>query len=87
MYQKIALVLYFITLIASLSLAIMFKLSKSGPFRNQFMFYFMSMAWALLTRLVDVSGIWPVDLLFVMLPLTITSVWLVWSIANFKSKQ
>lgn len=39
MYLKIALLLYFTTLIACLTLSILFKLSKAGPFRNQFMFF------------------------------------------------
>lgn len=84
MYLKIALVLYFMTLISALSLAILFKLSKSGPFRNQFMFFFMAFAWGLASRFLAVSEIMPIDLMFVISPLCLTSIWLVWSITNYK---
>lgn len=84
MYQTIALVLYFLTLIATLSLAILFKLSKAGPFRNQFLVFFMSLSWGLCSRFLAVSGIIPIDLMFVISPLCLASIWLVWSITNYK---
>lgn len=87
MYVKIALVLYFMTLIAALSLAILFKLSKSGPFRNQFMFFFMSFAWGLASRFLAVSEIMPIDLLFIISPLCLSSIWLVWSITSYKPEK
>lgn len=84
MYLKIALLLYFTTLIACLTLSILFKLSKAGPFRNQFMFFFMSLSWGLCSRFLDVSQIMPVDLLFVISPLCLSSVWLVWAITHYR---
>lgn len=83
MYQNISLVLYFTTLIACLSLAILFKLSKAGPFRNQFLWFFLALSWVFCSRFLAVSGIVPIDLIYVILPLCLASIWLVWSITNY----
>lgn len=81
---KIELLLYFMTLIACLSLSILFKLSKGGPFRNQFMFFFIALSWGLCTRFLDITHIIPFDFLFVIFPLFITSIWLVWAITHYR---
>ncbi len=81
--DKITLFMYFVTLIGAILAAIIFKASRRGPFRSQFILFFISLAWALNARFLDIAGIYDVHTFWAMLPLCPATVLLVYRLLTY----
>jgi len=81
--DKLTLFMYFITLIGGILAAIIFKASRRGPFRLQFILFFLSFAWALNARFLAISGIMTIDPFWAMLPLCPATCYLVWRLLTY----
>lgn len=81
------LLMYIVCIVCSIIVTLIVITSDIGPFRRHLSLFFSALTWALITRLINESGISTIGPTIIITPLTIGFVYLVMGLTTYKSPK